>query len=106
MCKDPLCPIGHLPRRGGENEDPLCPLGISPVEGERMKTLSALKGISPVEGETMRGGNGKRSGNGKRRSLDDDKYDDNNIKTSGPTSRMVLPLYGGDAQGAERVFYV
>ena len=71
----------------------------------REKTLSALKGISPVEGETMRGGNGKRSGNGKRRSLDDDKYDDNNIKTSGPTSRMVLPLYGGDAQGAERVCY-
>ena len=71
----------------------------------REKTLSALKGISPVEGETMRGGNGKRSGNGKRRSLDDNKYDDNNIKTSGPTSRMVLPLYGGDAQGAERVCY-
>ena len=93
VCKDPLCPIGHLPRRGGENEDPLCPLGISPVEGE-----------------TMRGGNGKRSGNGKRRrkgrGLYDDKYGDKyNIKTSGPTSRMALPLYGGDAQGAERVCY-
>ena len=72
----------------------------------RGKTLSALKGISPVEGETMRGGNGKRSGNGKRRSLDEDKDGDkDNIKTSGPTSRMALPLYGGDAQGAERVCY-
>ena len=37
----------------------------------------------------------------------DDKYGDKyNIKTSGPTSRMVLPLYGGDAQGAERVYYI
>ena len=72
----------------------------------KKKTLSALKGISPVEGETMRGGNGKRSGNGKGRSLDEDKDGDkDNIKTSGPTSRMALPLYGGDAQGAERVCY-
>ena len=74
-----------------------------------MKTLSALKGISPVEGETMRGGNGKRSGNGKGsgdgkgRSLDEDKYDDNNIKTSGPTSRMALPFYGGDVRRTKRV---
>ena len=35
--KDPLCPKGHLPRRGGENEDPLCPLDISPVEGETIR---------------------------------------------------------------------
>jgi hypothetical protein len=52
----------------------------------------------------MRGGNGKRRRKG--RGLYDDKYGDKyNIKTSGPTSRMALPLYGGDAQGAERVCY-
>ena len=55
----------------------------------------------------MRDGNGKRSGNGKGRSLDEDKDGDkDNIKTSGPTSRMVLPLYGGDALRAERVYYI
>ena len=76
-------------------KDPLCPLGISPVEGETMRG-----GNGKRSGNGKGSGNGKRSGNGKGRSLDEDKDGDkDNIKTSGPTSRMALPLTGEMPKG-------